>query len=94
METFIYEPKRLPEGGMLAAINKFKHNRVRWNSKLDQLVKAYHKLYETWWMKVATLESDNFKYNLISHEDTNDLDKAAEEIEELLTEGDNESETS
>ena len=49
-----------------------------------ELLAAYHKLYGTWWNKVATVEIDLQGYNGISHEDTLAMDEVAEAIESLI----------
>ena len=50
----------------------------------DELAAAYHKLYDTYWNKCATLEGDLPGYSLIANGDVNALDEAAEAIEQLL----------
>jgi hypothetical protein len=50
----------------------------------DELQAAYHRLYDTWWNKVATVEIDTPGHNGISYADSTAMDEAAETIAELL----------
>ncbi len=50
----------------------------------EELEAAYHKLYDVWWNKCATLEGDDPRYSLLTNEDVILLDDAAEAIETLL----------
>jgi hypothetical protein len=48
------------------------------------LYEAYHRLYDTYWNRVATVEIDEPGYNGLSYDDTVALDDAASAIEDLL----------
>jgi hypothetical protein len=49
-----------------------------------ELLTAFGALYQTWWNKVGTLESDDPGHSLISCEDVNAMDEAAQAVEAML----------
>lgn len=53
-------------------------------SVTPELLTALVALYQTWWNKVGTLEGDTPGHALISYEDVNLLDEAAQAAEALL----------
>ena len=49
-----------------------------------ELAAAYHKLYDTYWNKCGTVESDLPGYSMLTNAEVNALDDAAGAIEDLL----------
>lgn len=52
----------------------------------DELLAAYHALYDTWLIETATVEIDVPGYNGLSYEETEAMDDAAYRVQHLLGE--------
>ncbi len=53
----------------------------------DELLAAYHDLYETWLLHTAPVETDVPGHNGISYEETEAMDQAAYRVQHMLGEG-------